>query len=159
MADQGRTRGNRISTFVSSEFTNSKRIAPVQKQCCNRTFLLNSLPTKTGKFERCVTERILRQQGNSVLAGCWKLARPPLSINYALGLLIASRTSEFLSFVLESIVRGGRAPREKHWFAAARTERLVVHAKASRLPQLVPHKPCPPARFEERPNQTMEMCR
>jgi len=94
-----------------------------------------------------------------VLAECRKLPRLSLSIDYALGLLIASRTREFLSFVLKSIVCGGRAPSKKHWLAATRTERLIVHAKASRLPQLVPHKPRPPARFQEQPNQTMEMCR
>src|SRR5262249_49603698 len=90
---------------------------------------------------------------DAVLDECVKLLRPSLSIDDALGFLIASRASEFLSFVLESVVRGGRAPRKKHRFAAVPTERLIVHAKISRLPQLVPHKPRPPARFEERPNQ------
>ena len=58
--------------------------------------------------------------------------------------MIAIGTSERLSFVLQGIIRGGRAPREKHWLAATRTARLIVHAKASRIPPLVPHKPCPP---------------
>jgi hypothetical protein len=87
---------------------------------------------------------------NFALTECWKLPRPSLSINDALGLLIASRTRKCLPFVLESMIRGGRASGKKHRFAAVPTERLVVHAKASWLPELVPHKPCPPARFEER---------
>jgi hypothetical protein len=68
----------------------------------------------------------------------------PGSINHALRLLIASGASEFLSFVLESIIRGRRAPHKKHWLAAVRTARLIVHTKVSRIPQLVPHKPRPP---------------
>ena len=94
-----------------------------------------------------------------MLTECWKMPGLSLSINYPLGLLIASGTSEFLSFVLESIIGRGRAPRKKHRFAAVPTDQLVVHAKVSRLPQLVPHKPRPPARFEEQGNQTMELCR
>ena len=68
----------------------------------------------------------------------------PGSINHALRLLVASGASEFLSFVLESIIRGRRAPHKKHWLAAVRTARLIVHTKVSRIPQLVPHKPRPP---------------
>jgi hypothetical protein len=117
----------------------------------------NSLTASAIRMMPCREDSLTA--GNSVLAECWKLPGPSVGINYALGLLIASGTSEFLSFVLESIVRGGRAPRKKHWLAAVPTERLIVHAKASRLPQLVPHKPCPPARFEKHANQTMEMCR
>jgi hypothetical protein len=104
-----------------------------------------------GTLANVLTSLLVRTSDSSVLTGCWKLPRPSLSINYALRLPIASRTSEFLSFVLESIVRSGRAPRKKHWFAAVPTARLIVHAKVPRLPQLVPHKPRPPARFEKQP--------
>jgi hypothetical protein len=63
----------------------------------------------------------------------------PVGINHALDLVVAFGTGEFLSFVLESVIRGGRAPGKGHWRAAIRTARLIAHAKVSRIPPLIPH--------------------
>jgi hypothetical protein len=87
-----------------------------------------------------------------------KLHGLPVGINHALDLVIAFRTSECLSFVLESIVRSGRAPGKEHSHAAIRTARLIAHAKVSRIPPLVPHNRARPARFKEHREKISRMC-
>jgi hypothetical protein len=77
-----------------------------------------------------------------------KLHGLPVGINHAFDLVGAFGTSEFLSFVLESVIRSRRAPGEGHSRAAIRTVRLIPHAKVSRIPLLVPHNRARPGRFK-----------
>jgi len=103
--------------------------------------------TGDGAFfpECCVCDTLSRaRQLSCVLTGCQRLQRASRRHQLRAQTPDASRTSELLSFVLKSIIRIRRAPCEKHWLAAIRTGRLIVHAKVSRIPQLVPHKPRPP---------------
>jgi hypothetical protein len=87
-----------------------------------------------------------------------KLHRLPVGINHALDLVVAFGTGEFLPFVLECIVRSGRASGKGHSRAAIRTARLIAHAKISRIPPLVPHNRARPARFKEHDEKTWRMC-
>jgi hypothetical protein len=74
---------------------------------------------------------------SQVLTQRWRSHTLSSRINHPPELPLASETGECLLLVFESMFGGRSAPRYKRQFATIRTARLIVHAKASRLPRLV----------------------